>query len=157
MEVERCTNNDCRRPFGVREFGGQMPGTKEKEHITCPYCSHTVQRTSNGVFRTHALTPQQEAEYNAANYRNTIEQRSSSWTFTRDHRSFGNNRVSSDALSALSAWQALDARRSFVVTAGEQHDAVMTAKLITEVADDLAGDHIDAQCSKFGIMRTLAQ
>ena len=86
-----------------------------------------------------------------------MEKRSSSWTFTRHHLSCGNNRVSTDALSALSAWQAQDARPSFVVIAGEQHDAVMTAELITEVADDVAGDHIDAQCRKFGIVRTPAQ
>jgi DNA-directed RNA polymerase subunit RPC12/RpoP len=67
MNIERCTNKDCRRPFDVNEFGGQMPGTKEMEDITCPYCSHTIQRISNGVFRTHALTPEQEARYNAAN------------------------------------------------------------------------------------------
>ena len=65
MEIERCTSPSCRRPFQVSEIGGMMPATKEREDITCPYCSHTIQRTSNGVFRTHALSLQQEADYNA--------------------------------------------------------------------------------------------
>jgi hypothetical protein len=42
-----------------------MPGSKELEDITCPYCGHRIQRTSNGVFRVHALSPQQETDYNA--------------------------------------------------------------------------------------------
>ena len=65
MEIERCSNNACLRPFGVSEIGGQMPGSKEREDITCPYCHHTITCTSNGVFRTHALSSKQEAEFNA--------------------------------------------------------------------------------------------
>jgi DNA-directed RNA polymerase subunit RPC12/RpoP len=64
MEIERCSKEDCRRPFEVSEFGGQMPGTRESEDITCPYCNHTITRRSNGLFRTHALSPDREAQYN---------------------------------------------------------------------------------------------
>ncbi|GAJ65787.1 hypothetical protein JFPO14_contig00039-0013 [Edwardsiella piscicida] len=64
MEIERCSNVDCRRPFDVSEIGGRMPGTKEPEDITCPYCHHTITRRSNGVFQTHALSSAQEAKYN---------------------------------------------------------------------------------------------
>jgi DNA-directed RNA polymerase subunit RPC12/RpoP len=64
MNIERCSNAECRRPFEVSEFGGGMPSGKEKEDITCPFCSHTTLRMSNGFFRTHALTVDQEAAYN---------------------------------------------------------------------------------------------
>ena len=52
-ETERCQK--CNKRFGVSELGGGMPGTKEREDITCPHCRYTIQRTSDGVFQTHAL------------------------------------------------------------------------------------------------------
>jgi hypothetical protein len=64
MEIERCHNKECRRPFGISEMGGQMPGTKESEDITCPYCNYTYTQRSNGVFQTHALGKEQEDKYN---------------------------------------------------------------------------------------------
>ena len=67
MQVERCNSDKCRRPFSVREMGGQMPGTKESEEITCPYCNHTLTRRSNGFFKTNALSPDLEAEFNTKN------------------------------------------------------------------------------------------
>lgn len=62
MRIESCQK--CGRPFSVHELGGQMPGTKEPEEITCPSC-HTLWGTegSNGTFQTAALTPQQEDAY----------------------------------------------------------------------------------------------
>jgi DNA-directed RNA polymerase subunit RPC12/RpoP len=65
MEIERCHNKACSRPFQVSEIGGNMPGSKESEDITCPYCRYTITRNSNGGFRTHALSSEQEAEFNA--------------------------------------------------------------------------------------------
>jgi DNA-directed RNA polymerase subunit RPC12/RpoP len=65
MIIERCGNEVCNRPFQVSEVGGQMPGTKEREDITCPYCGHTIMRISNGLFSTHALSAEQEAKFNA--------------------------------------------------------------------------------------------
>lgn len=67
MKIERCSKAGCQRPFEVSEFGGQMPGTKESEDITCPYCRHTITRRSNGMFQTHALSSEQEAKYNLEN------------------------------------------------------------------------------------------
>lgn len=64
MGIERCSKDECRRPFQLSEIGGQMPGTKESEDISCPYCSHTITRRSNGFFQTHELSPEHEAEYN---------------------------------------------------------------------------------------------
>jgi hypothetical protein len=40
-----------------------MPGTKEKEPITCPYCSYTIERTSNGWWNTAALSEQEQQDY----------------------------------------------------------------------------------------------
>lgn len=62
MDIERCSK--CSHPFEITQFGGQMPGTKEREDITCPYCGHTIQRMCNGVWRTHALSKEQEERYN---------------------------------------------------------------------------------------------
>ena len=61
--IDECGNDECRRPFYVSEFGGQMPGTKESEEITCPHCGWTKTERSNGVFRTSALSDEAEAEY----------------------------------------------------------------------------------------------
>lgn len=64
MDIERCSNTKCHRPFQVSEYKLQMPGTKEREDISCPYCGHTIARISNGFFRTSGLLPEQETEFN---------------------------------------------------------------------------------------------
>lgn len=64
MEIERCSNEKCHRPFQVMEYKLQMPGTKEREDISCPHCGHTTTQISNGFFRTSALSPEQETEFN---------------------------------------------------------------------------------------------
>jgi len=65
MSIERCGNPECRRPFSVSEYSLQMPGTKEREDITCPNCGYTYTQVSNGFFQTKALSPQEEADFNA--------------------------------------------------------------------------------------------
>ena len=67
MRRERCKNLSCRRAFEVSEYGLQMPGTKEREDITCPHCGHTYTEISNGFFRTHTLSSTDEAEFNEKN------------------------------------------------------------------------------------------
>jgi len=67
MSVERCVSLQCRRPFYVSEYHLQMPGTKEREDITCPYCGHTYTRISNGFFQTRALTQEEESDFNLNN------------------------------------------------------------------------------------------
>jgi hypothetical protein len=64
MNSERCSNPDCKRPYGIYQIGGQMPGTKELEDIVCPYCGHITQQMCNGSWQTFALTDEQEAKYN---------------------------------------------------------------------------------------------
>ena len=63
MEIEKCQS--CGKPFKVWEHKLAMPGTKEKEPITCPYkeCGHTIQRTANGLWNTAELTEDQQKEY----------------------------------------------------------------------------------------------
>lgn len=67
MSIERCEKPECKRPFSVSEYSLQMPGTKDREDITCPYCGYTYTQISNGFFQTKALSPQEEADFNARN------------------------------------------------------------------------------------------
>jgi transposase-like protein len=64
MEIERCHNSDCKRPYSIDEIGGGMPGSKEPEEIQCPHCRYTYTQRSNGSFRTHPLPPEVEEKYN---------------------------------------------------------------------------------------------
>jgi hypothetical protein len=64
VSIERCGNNRCQRPFSVSEYSLSMPGTKEREDITCPHCRHTYTEMSNGFFQTQALSPEEEAAFN---------------------------------------------------------------------------------------------
>lgn len=53
-EIEQCIK--CGKKYQVSEMGGGMPGTKESEDITCPYCMNTIHRRSNGVFVTSPVS-----------------------------------------------------------------------------------------------------
>ena len=61
MAIEKC--RECEEPFEVSEHNLAMPGTKEKEPITCPYCGHTIQRTSNGWWNVRPLTDEQKRDF----------------------------------------------------------------------------------------------
>jgi len=61
MAIEKCQS--CTKPFKVWEHKLAMPGTKEKEAITCPYCGHTIERMCNGWWNTAALSEQEQQEY----------------------------------------------------------------------------------------------
>jgi DNA-directed RNA polymerase subunit RPC12/RpoP len=63
QRVDRCINKYCRRPFYVIQKGGQMPGTKESEEITCPHCGHSKTERSNGVFDTSEMTAEDERQW----------------------------------------------------------------------------------------------
>lgn len=72
MRIERC--NHCERAFHVAEIGGAMPGTKEREDISCPHCRYTYTETSNGAFRTSPLSAAEERAFDESNpieYRRT--------------------------------------------------------------------------------------
>ena len=53
MRVETCEK--CQKRYKVIEISGGMPGTREREDISCPHCGHTYTERSNGVFITRAL------------------------------------------------------------------------------------------------------
>jgi DNA-directed RNA polymerase subunit RPC12/RpoP len=63
MEIEKCQS--CGKPFKVWEHKLAMPGTKEKEPLSCPYsnCGHTIQRKTSGTWETFKLTEEQQREY----------------------------------------------------------------------------------------------
>lgn len=61
MAIEKCQS--CTKLFKVWEHKLAMPGTKEKESITCPYCGHTIERMCNGWWNTAALSEQEQQGY----------------------------------------------------------------------------------------------
>jgi hypothetical protein len=67
MLFQRCANLQCRRPFQVNEFPGKKTNANDPDNVICPHCGHTETRWSNSVFLVHALTPEEEAEFNKDN------------------------------------------------------------------------------------------
>lgn len=60
---ERCAKKSCRRPYQVNEFGGRPEDLIAPGEVTCPHCGHKETRWSKSVFLTHALTPEEEEQY----------------------------------------------------------------------------------------------
>lgn len=67
MRVERCTSPDCRRPFQVNEFDGKESGGNEPGVIICPHCGHEEGGIDTGIYLVHALSEQEEADFNMQN------------------------------------------------------------------------------------------
>lgn len=66
MEYEKCEK--CNETFVVSEHHLQMPGTKEREPIICPYCKHiNGERVSNGWWNTRKLTEEEQKKLNRTN------------------------------------------------------------------------------------------
>ena len=42
VNIETCVNKACGKKFSYTEIGGGMPGTKDTEECTCPYCGTTA-------------------------------------------------------------------------------------------------------------------
>ena len=62
MEIEFC--NDCNKPFYVFEHDLAMPGTKEREPVSCPYCHKTVvERITNGYWRSTPMNDDEIQKY----------------------------------------------------------------------------------------------
>jgi len=59
--MEKCQS--CGKPFHVAEHNLPMPGTKEREPITCPYCHYTIERMSNGWWIVTPATEEEIEEY----------------------------------------------------------------------------------------------
>lgn len=60
-DIEACLR--CGRPFEVEEIASGIPTARQREPITCPHCLHTIERTTHGVWRTHKLSPADEATW----------------------------------------------------------------------------------------------
>jgi hypothetical protein len=73
MRFERCANTDCHRPYQVNEFHFGTSGAASNadafiaEQYTCPHCGHMQTTFGNGIVLVHALTEEQEEEFNRAN------------------------------------------------------------------------------------------
>lgn len=61
LKMEKCES--CKKPFHVSEHKLGMPGTKEREPITCPYCHHTIERMTNGWWNVSAATEEEQQKY----------------------------------------------------------------------------------------------
>lgn len=61
MNIANCVNEKCGKKFSYAEIGGRMPGTKESEECSCPYC-FTVAFTKriDGVFQTSKIEQDDE-------------------------------------------------------------------------------------------------
>ena len=59
--MEKCES--CGKPFHVSENKLTMPGTKEREAITCPYCHHTIERITNGSWSVSPATAEELKNY----------------------------------------------------------------------------------------------
>jgi hypothetical protein len=73
MKFDRCPNPVCGRPFQVNRFDAPFAGGTERGKITCPHCGLLVHGDSQSVFLTHALSPDQESDFDS---RHPLEQRS---------------------------------------------------------------------------------
>jgi hypothetical protein len=51
----------------VNEFPGKKTDTNALDNVICPHCGHAEIRWSDSVFLAHALTPEEEAEFNKDN------------------------------------------------------------------------------------------
>lgn len=65
--MEKCES--CGKPFHVSEFRLGMPGAKEKELITCPYCYHTIERTTNGTWNVREATEKEQIDFEDGKYK----------------------------------------------------------------------------------------
>lgn len=64
MRFERC--NHCRRPYQVNTFDFQDPDRAPTTETVCPHCGHRESRSGASIFIVHALTPEEEAAFDAA-------------------------------------------------------------------------------------------
>ena len=81
---------------------------------------------------------------------------SSDWRFERDDGVAGflrSQRVSTDALNSLHAWQANDKRRAFDVLDGYEADDFLNARLSTDKSDTSAGAELDVLAAENGVKR----
>jgi DNA-directed RNA polymerase subunit RPC12/RpoP len=61
--MKKCEFASCGKPFHVIEHKLGMPGTREKEPITCPYCDHTIERMTDGWWHVAAATEKEISDF----------------------------------------------------------------------------------------------
>jgi hypothetical protein len=50
----------------VNEFYGKRSTEKEPDVIICPHCGHAETRTGDSIYLVHALSDEEEADFNKA-------------------------------------------------------------------------------------------
>ncbi len=55
--------SSCAKPFMVWEQKTEITGMELLEPVTCPYCSHSVQKVSTSWWNTAALSAEEQQEY----------------------------------------------------------------------------------------------
>lgn len=73
MRFHRCPSPICGRPFQLNQFGSKFSIAAERGKIICPHCGLVIEGDRNSLFLTHALSTEQEAEFNAKNPLNMIK------------------------------------------------------------------------------------
>lgn len=63
MQFERC--NHCRRPYQVNTFDFQDMDWASTAETLCPHCGHRESRNGDNIFIVHAMTPEEEAAFDA--------------------------------------------------------------------------------------------
>jgi DNA-directed RNA polymerase subunit RPC12/RpoP len=63
MKLHHCSNPECGRPFQVNEFKTRIPLPFEYGKIRCPHCGNASPADPGIVFRTHALSEQEEHDF----------------------------------------------------------------------------------------------
>jgi hypothetical protein len=66
MKFHRCSSPVCGRPFQINQFDAQLVNTAARGQITCPHCGLLVDGDTQSVFLTHALSAEQEYQFNSA-------------------------------------------------------------------------------------------
>lgn len=64
MHIKRCPDPQCDRPFQVNQFSVTVATLMAPGKIICPHCGLTMEGESDSVFLTHALSLEQETQFN---------------------------------------------------------------------------------------------
>ena len=60
---QRCPNPSCRRPFQINRFRSSLSSVTESGKIICPHCGLASDGESNSIFLTHALSAEEESQF----------------------------------------------------------------------------------------------
>lgn len=63
MKVIQCISVVCGKPFQVNQFNTALATPYSMGVIKCPHCGAVIESSAKSLFLTHALSPQQEAQF----------------------------------------------------------------------------------------------